>query len=110
MSFATVAGGLGLGTWAQCVPFQLMMKVLTPVPPTAHASLADTALTAFSNAPPAGLGQCTLATLVPFQCTTDDSPLTPMPTDQASAGESALTLSSGPRYFSGVVRPWCAGA
>ena len=95
--------GLGLGTWAQRVPFQRSVRVLLLLPavrfPTAQASVAERALTASSSAyfwP----GTVTGVQRVPFQCSACEVQLQPLsPTAQASVRETALTALSEPGSF-----------
>jgi hypothetical protein len=89
--------GLGAGTRVQEVPFQcstrVLPRVVVPPTPTAHMSLAETALTPVRPLIP-GLGADTRAHFVPFQCSTrvaDPELVLEDPTAQASVREISAT-------------------
>src|SRR5438034_8634296 len=86
---------LGLGTCVQVLPFQ---RSVTDRPlassPTAHALVAEVALTLSSSLLPCGLGLGTCFHKVPFQCSMSvwkAAPLESSPTAQALLDESTAT-------------------
>jgi DNA-binding CsgD family transcriptional regulator len=97
VTFTSVNGpaGLGLAARVHFRPFQCSIKVVPPsVSPTAQASRAEVAVTAFSLLPPAGAGLGTLAHFLPFQCTISVVGVPPLkydPTAQALVAETTAT-------------------
>src|SRR5712691_10006549 len=90
----------GLGTAAQLVPFQCSVRVWAPLPvsPTAHTSLAETAVAPLSwlSCAPAGLGLGATVQLAPSQCKMRVCGLakevgSANPTAQTSLAETAVT-------------------
>src|SRR5262249_20804695 len=96
-SATTWPGGVGLGTRVHERPSQCSTRVVSrlsvPPEPTAHMSVAETALTPDRPLIPA-LGVGTRAHLLPFQCSArvfDPELVLADPTAQALAGESSVT-------------------
>jgi hypothetical protein len=98
-----LVSGLGLGTCFQALPSQWMIRVLSPVEPTAQALRADVAATPW-KAPP-GLG--TRVQVLPFQWTISVLPVpVPVePTAQAFVAEMAAAPLSSPLVLNDAAGP-----
>ena len=91
----------GAWTTVQLVPLKFSISSALPVPPTAHTSVGEMAVTALSKPDPAGW--VWMLQDVPLNCSTSGAPEPLLPTAQTSVLDRVLTPKSSPPLTVGEV-------